>query len=304
MGKNKKKSNYNYKNKNSKKEKDNYLSEDMLKRQKIRKEKHIWLWLIFFMPVGLYKAFKYKAFNKWILYIGLSIFSLFVVLSVDLILNPYRVIDLEMKKVVNENDKLGEYRRGEIVGNLDNKYIIYNVVTTNGIYDIYVSKNHTVNAIKGISPNREIILENNFEIKNKDIHAEILRFFNINDNSEKYGEIKGIEESDTNSQTIKTTNGVFKFNIEYEQVVQIEEKEDNGAYKVVYNKEPIINLPKDIQKLMKKREKKLGKIKKVVSYKVNEKYIEYVVQMDNSNLYKIQIANDNTITIYNSDKNN
>ena len=67
-------------------------------REKIRREKHIGLWLLFLTPVGIFKSFKYKAFSLHV-NILFSITWLFLILTFFVqTMNPY-----EIKNVKAEN---------------------------------------------------------------------------------------------------------------------------------------------------------------------------------------------------------
>lgn len=298
----------NKKNKSNKKsDKENILSKDFLNRQKIRQNKHIWVWIIFLPPIGIYKAYKYKAFKNYIILFFILLFSLVAFLSLDVIIYPDRVIDNNVKKIIEEvsdSVDIGSYRNGSRIGSLNNKYIIYNVVTTNGIYDFYLNgkSGENVIAINQISPKRELILDNDFDIKDKDLYAELLRFFNEKENKDTYGEVLEVISSLDETQTVKTTKGNYRFTILYEQVTSIE-KEVDEVYQSVYNKEPILTLPDNIKKILKKREKTLGKIANVISYKVTDKSIEYVILMHNENYYKIEVLDDGSVIIYDGDLN-
>lgn len=308
---NRKKYNSNkYKTKTSKDKKLNKLDlkqQEFEDRQKIRNEKKIWLWLLLFPPIGIYRCFKYGAFKKWITTIITILFTLILILSADMMLYPHRVIDSKVEKMFNELNEYGICRDLENIGVLDNSHYIYNIISTKGEYDVYVSgenKKVEISGINKISPDRKMeYADDTIKDIYKKLYPEIIRFFNSSEIVDKYGEIKEVIESTSNSQTLKTEKGTYTFNLAYEQIESIYEHKPDGQMEKVYGKKAVINLPKQVEKVLEDREDTLGKLAEVISYKLTESTREYVIITHSNTYYKIVLDDDGTVTIYNADNN-
>ena len=245
-------------------------------KQKIRKEQWIWFWLFLFPPVGLYKAFKYKAFNKWINRALFCFMALSIILGVDTVLNPNRVVDTKVTERVEE--VLSHVREVSKIGVLDDTYYIYNIITNSGEYDVYFSTdgNLTIEGINQISPSKDMIFtSDNFPEELKSVYPEIIRFFNEDGIKEEFGEILTVEDEMLNDyQVVSTTKGKFAFAVEYEQVVGVYEYVNN-AYEKVYQRTATIEMPKDILRAIKKNKKEIGEVKEVVEYVLTDETQEY-----------------------------
>lgn len=294
-------------NKNIKKKKNNNIkfkmSDKALQKQKIRKEKNIWFWLIFFPPIGIYKCFRHKAFSNWINISMIVVLLMATILCIDTMFNPNRVFDMKVKKMVNTNEEIGEFRQGELIGSLNEKYIIYNVITTTGVYDLYFTSDFNVNLIKEVSHDRKTIYEKDFEIIDNELYSELIRFFNEDENVIKYGELKKVISSDCVGQTVETTMGIYQFDLKYNQVIKISKLQSDDDFEKVYSKTPNITIPNDILKIILKRKNTLGELDKPVKLEVDQDNISYIVKMKNNNYYKVAKSNDGIITIYNADSN-
>lgn len=264
---------------------------NLIKNQSIRKEKKIWFWLILFAPVGIYKAFKYKAFNKSTTIVMLSLTIITLILGVDNILYPNRVIDSKIEKVIENYQDIGDIRSYIKKENLDDTFLIYNVVTTKGEYDIYFSGDGklSIECINEISPKKEMIYKSdNFPKEYENIYAEIISFFNEEDVANKYGNITGYEDSDLeNHQIIITDKGKYSINVEYGQVVSVFTIKEDGALEKSMQRNAEITLPNDISKALNRNEKTIGSVKEVYAYKITNETIEYYFINDKNTHYKI-----------------
>lgn len=262
-----------------------------MENQKIRKDKKIWFWLILVPPIGVYKSFKYKAFSKFVNIFLLILISVVLLLGLDTIFYPNRVLDTKIIKSIERYEDIGEVRSYIKQGDLDDKFFIYNVVTTTGEYDVYFSGDgkFTIEGINQISPeNKMIYKSDNIPNELNNIYAEIIRFFNEEDVVEKYGNITGYKDGDMeNHQIIITDKGEYSIEVEYGQVVAVFELNENGDYKKLMQRNAEIKLPDDISKTLERNKKTIGEVKEVYGYKITDKTIEYLFMNDKNTHYKI-----------------
>lgn len=286
------------------------ISSNINDYQQRRKEHHIWIWLILFSPVGIYKSIKYKCFTKPINILLSLTFCICIILGIDNFLYPDRVIDNNLKKTFissSETHNLGDYRFGEKIGTIKNEYIIYSVTSTTGTYDFYLSdaKGKNIAAIRELTPNRnDIFISNNFDNSLKNIYPEILRLYTKKDLSEKLGEIKKIKKTVDSYQEIECINGNFRFQVDKGVVTSVFKVNNNGPIEKIYNGgNNIPSLPNTLTNYLNKNKKSIGELGAVISYTINDNNREYVLRMRNGNFHKIKLYDDKTMEIYN-EKNN
>lgn len=295
---------------NKKFNKSEKISDNTIKYQQLRKEHNIWIWLILFCPVGIYKSIKYKCFSKPINVLLVVTLLLCVVLGLDNVLYPDRVIDYNIKKTfksISDEYDLGTYRFGEKVGTIESKYIIYTITSTNGEYDLYFSDStgKNISAIYSFEPEKGYILKSD-EFTNlfKDIYPEILRLLTNKYLTNTYGEIQEIESTTDLTQTIKFTNGTFMFQVDKKAVISVYKiNEDKSMLKVYNNGNNQPKIPPDISNYLKKNSKRIGDLGSIVSYVINEDNREYIIRMTNGNYHKLILYDNNTIEIYNAENN-
>ena len=157
------------------------LIEETVDKQNIRREQKIWLWLFLFPPIGVYKAIKFKAFDKKI-NIALIIFMIIgFILALDTMFYPNRVIDYKVEKAIESyTEDIGELRSYVKQGTLDDKFFIYSMITTKGEYDVYFSGDGKLNIqyIYQLTPERKVVYKSeNIPKGLDDIYPEIIRFF-------------------------------------------------------------------------------------------------------------------------------
>lgn len=286
------------------------MSQNVINHQELRKQHHIWLWLILFCPIGIYKSIKHKCFSKPINILLICTLLLCLILGIDNYLYPDRVIDKNIKTsfgTISDKYDLGVYRFGKRIGTFENKYIIYSVISTKGEYDLYISNasGKNINAILQLTPERkEISITDSFDTSLKNVYPEILRLFTDNESLKKYGEIQEIEESLDNSQTIKCSNGTFMFQINSSTVTGVYKVNDDKSIEEVYkNSNGSVILPDEISDVLKKNNKKMGNLGSVISYSLNSDNREYIIRMTNGNYHKLTLYDNKTIEIYNADNN-
>lgn len=308
MSQKKKKNNKN--NKNQKILTNQSQNSNVIDRQKMRKKYHIWIWLILFCPVGIYKSVKYKCFSKTINILLVSTFCLCIILGIDNALYPDRVIDNNLKKSftsISEENNLGDYRFGEKIGTIKNKYIIYSITSTKGTFDFYLddASGKNISAIFELIPDKKnIFISNKFDDSLKDVYPEVLRLFTKKDLSEKLGEIKNIIKTTDSYQEIECANGTFRYQVDRDAAIGVYKVNDNKLIEQVYNNSNnSVQLPDILTNYLNKNEKKMGKLGTVISYTLNNDNREYVVRMRNGNFHKIKLYDNKTIEIYN-EKNN
>lgn len=279
-------------------------------RQKLRKKYHIWTWLILFCPVGIYRSIKYKCFSKPINILLIITLCLCIILGIDNALYPDRVLDNNLKKnfaSLSEEYKLGDYRFGEKIGTIKNKYIIYSVTSTTGTYDFYLdnASGKSISAVSELTSGRKrIFISNEFDNYLKDTYPEILRIYTQKDLTEKFGELKKIKNTVDSYQEIEYTNGTFRFQVDKGVVIGVYKISNNGLMEEVYNNSnTLMNLPNRLTNYLSKNEKRMGKLGTVISYTLNADNREYVIRMTNANYHKMILYDDGTIEIYH-EKNN
>ena len=273
-------------------------------REKIRKEHKIWLWLLLCPPVGLYKAFKYKAINRIFLSIVSALFVLIIALSLDNFINPNRVTDYMITQNIQsyKSSDLGKVRRISKMGTIDDKYYIYNVLTTTGNYDVYLSGdgNLDICGINQISPNKTLFLNSDLDYL-KDISPAIINFMNIKSNKDKYGEIKENIKKSQLGNTIKTTKGIFVFIVEKNQVLNVYTKEGD-TIKTLYEAPYEVKIPSDMLSMINENKAKIGEIKQVISDDTNNTEESYIFLSTNGNYYKIVKSLNGDLNIYKQSK--
>lgn len=250
--------------------------EEAIKKQEIRKKHWIWFWLFLCPPIGLYKSFKYKAFHKFVNWCVLCFMILSVIVGVDTVLNPNRVIDMKVKEKFEE--VASEVRELSKVGRLDDTYYIYNIVANSGEYDVYLSTdgNLEIKGINQITPSKDMIfVSDDFPEELKNVYPEIIRFFNEEGVKKEFGVIIKVEDETLNDyQIISTTKGKFAFDVQYEQVVGVYEY-INNSYEKVYQRTATIEMPKDVLRAIKKNKKEIGEVKDVLEYLLTNETQEY-----------------------------
>lgn len=305
----KNKRNRNIKNKKSKQtltQEEKNLQAKIDKKFAIIKEHKILFWLILFPPIGLYKTYKYGILNKWISAIVGLLIVIFLILCIDVGMNPNRVTDMIIKEAVIELGTIGEPRYVTKKGYIDNKYLIYDVLTTDGKYNLYLkldeNNKYVIDGIFKIIPDIEFIKEPSLlDEKIKDIFPQILLFFNNEENKSKYGEIEELISTSENYQDIKTTKGTYTIEVKYDGITSIKSYDEEGTQEVVYTREVMINLPKQVKKFLKENEKEIGEITEIISCEITDSSIEYIFKNDNSSYYKVEYKNDGTLILYNGE---
>lgn len=279
------------------------------KNESIRKEKKIWFWLILCPPVGIYKSIKYKAFSTPVISIITTILLLILILRIDAILYPNRVVDYKVTQSIEKFDEIGDIRDFTKVGTLDEKFFIYTVITTKGEYDVYLSGdgNMTVEGIYQITPiNKMVYKTDNLPKEYENIYSEIIRYFNDADVVKKYGNIVSYEDGlKDNHQIIITDKGRYSIEVQYNQVVAIYELDEKNNYNKLMQKKPEIVMPKDMKKAVEKSVDSIGKIKEIYGYKLTNKTQEYFFSTENNGHYKIVKYLDGSMEIFvKTDKTN
>ena len=305
----KNKRNRNIKNKKSKQnltQEEKNLQAKIDKKFAIIKEHKILFWLILFPPIGLYKTYKYGILNKWISAIVGLLIVIFLILCIDVGMNPNRVTDMITKEAIIELGTIGEPRYVSKKGYIDNKYLIYDVLTTDGKYNLYLkldeNNKYVIDGIFKIIPDIEFIKEPSLlDEKIKDIFPQILLFFNNEENKNKFGEIEELISTSENYQDIKTTKGTYTIEVKYDGITSITAYDEEGNEEVVYTREVMINLPKQVEKFLKDNKKEIGEMTEIISCEITNSSIEYIFKNDNSSYYKVEYKNDGTLILYNGE---
>lgn len=271
-----------------------------INRIELIKKHHFILWLILFFPIAIYKSIRYKILPKWGNILLIIFFALLIIISVDTIINPNRVVDNN----VNKNLKNYTKNIGTILDieqyDVIQDYYIYDVITSNGRYDVYVDNAFEIKAIKQIDlVSKNIYIAKDFEEQYKDVYSEVIRFINSNDInlSNKIDEI--IETNDF-SQTLKIDDKEYTFNISYENVDSIVDENNDIIYQ---NENPSLRIN---QKMLKKVIKKFPQIDNIdyattITFE-DDNYSIYIYTKDN-NIYRLQVYQTGKISVSIADLN-
>ena len=269
-------------------------------RIELIKKHHFILWLILFFPIAIYKSIRYKILPKWGNILLIIFFALLIIISVDTIINPNRVVDNNVNKnLKNYTKDIGTILDVEQYDVIQD-YYIYDVITSNGRYDVYVDNTFEIKAIKQIDlVSKNIYIAKDFEEQYKDVYSEIIRFINSNDInlSNKIDEI--IETNDF-SQTIKINDKEYTFNISYENVDSVVDENNDIIYQ---NENPSLRIN---QKMLKKVIKKFPQIDNIdyattITFE-DDNYSIYIYTKDN-NIYRLQVYQTGKISVSIADLN-
>lgn len=263
-------------------------------RIELIKKHHFILWLILFFPIAIYKSIRYKILPKWGNILLIIFFALLIIISVDTIINPNRVVDSNVNKnLKNYTKDIGDILDVEQYDVIQD-YYIYDVITSNGRYDVYVDNTFEIKAIKQIDlVSKNIYIAKDFEDQYKDVYSEIIRFINSNDInlSNKIDEI--IETNDF-SQTLKINDKEYTFNISYENVDSVVDENNDIIYQ---NENPSLRIN---QKMLKKVIKKFPQIDNIdyattITFE-DDNYSIYIYTKDN-NIYRLQVYQTGKISV-------
>ena len=269
-------------------------------RIELIKKHHFILWLILFFPIAIYKSIRYKILPKWGNILLIIFFALLIIISVDTIINPNRVVDSNVNKnLKNYTKDIGNILDVEQYDVIQD-YYIYDVITSNGRYDVYVDNTFEIKAIKQIDlVSKNIYIAKDFEDQYKDVYSEIIRFINSNDInlSNKIDEI--IETNDF-SQTLKINDKEYTFNISYENVDSVVDENNDIIYQ---NENPSLRINK---KMLKKVIKKFPQIDNIdyattITFE-DDNYSIYIYTKDN-NIYRLQVYQTGKISVSIADLN-
>lgn len=270
-------------------------------------KKKAFKWLFIFPPYGIYLLYKYKILNPIITTIITIIGLLIIVITIDTVVNPYRTYNSVADKAIKEFNIKNENKMGNIrfVEREDNikieniNYLKYSIYTNEGKYYAYLKPNGkqlNVSGIYQIEPERKPIYGEDILPKYiSKVFPEITVF--MDGNSDKYGKYKRLKKTvDKETQIIETTKGIYKFEVEFDQVVKIYKIGANGEGELLYSKEPQLKLNSKIAKGLKKY-KDAGNVEKVLSCEFYTDKIVQVIKTTNG-IYKLDLYDDGRIKIF------
>lgn len=263
-------------------------------RIELIKKHHFILWLILFFPIAIYKSIRYKILPKWGNILLIIFFALLIIISVDTIINPNRVVDSNVNKnLKNYTKDIGDILDVEQYDVIQD-YYIYDVITSNGRYDVYVDNTFEIKAIKQIDlVSKNIYIAKDFEDQYKDVYSEIIRFINSNDIN-LINKIDEIIETNDFSQTLKINDKEYTFNISYENVDSVVDENNDIIYQ---NENPSLRIN---QKMLKKVIKKFPQIDNIdyattITFE-DDNYSIYIYTKDN-NIYRLQVYQTGKISV-------
>lgn len=274
------------KNKDIDKNKKIDKNKDMKTRTALIKEHHFILWLILFFPVALFKSFKYKILPKWLNIILTFLFGLFFIVILDTMINPTRVADNEVEKqlIKMENDigTIISIEQYEIVDD----YYVYDVITNQARYDVYIDALYEIKAIKMISNDSSNVYESDdFKDKYKGVYSEIIKFVNNNE-LDISNNIEKIVNTTTKQQTLIIDDVEYTFDCAYENINIIYDKDSNIIYK---NDELSLRLNEEMFAKVNKNFPQTKDLDYASTIVFNDDSYEIYFYTKDGNLYKLQV---------------
>jgi hypothetical protein len=277
-------------------------------------KKKAFLWLMIFPPYGLYRLFKHRLIHRG-LAIGIAVLFLLIVgLSVDIVLNPFRVQNnLALKSFTEFNSAhtdlgLGDIRFVNRIGTKtigERKYDEYEAITKFGRFEIFFGsengKEYVVEAIYETLPERELrYTTDGTKDVITDTFPEIVEF--LNTEKDKFGEYKSlVEKIDYNIERVETSKGIYEITLKYNQVSEVVQVEGDKTTNV-YEKAPEIKLIDNLQGLAEKNVETIGKVQKVLSYELFPSEQTQSVLTDKGE-YKLTYHDDGNYDVYRKDDN-
>ena len=232
-----------------------HLLEVQTEREKIRREKHIGLWLLFLTPVGIFKSFKYKAFSLHV-NILFSITWLFLILTFFVqTMNPYEIKNVKAENQLITYKDYGDLLEYRLIDDIDLNginYRVYDCTTNQGIFNVFLNKdeNYKVDYVYG-RYSRKVLLDNELiEDFDNNLYNEIFLYFQNEEIQTKYGVITGLltedpeitlEDNGVEYEGIVTTKGKYVIGCLYNQVIQIYDV--NKENELIYQRRPQLTLP-------------------------------------------------------------
>lgn len=264
------------------------------------KQHHFILWLILFFPVAIYKSIRYKILPKWANALLIIFFVILIIVSLDTFINPNRVIDNKVdKNLENYVKNIGTILDVEQYDVIQD-YYIYDVITSKGRYDVYVDNAFEIKAIKQIDlVSKNIYIAKDFKEQYKNVYSEVIRYINSND-IDLSNEVNEVVKTTDFSQTLKIKNKEYTFNISYENVDSVLDKDGNILYT---NNNPTLRLN---QKMFKKVIKQFPQVEDVDYTSTivfeDDNYSIYFYTKD-GNLYRLQVFQSGKISVSIADSN-
>lgn len=288
-------------NKNSKKrkkKKENKSSEEKVQQIKttgqLIKEHHLIIWFFFFFPIALYKTYKYKILPKSVNIIITIFIALFLIVSIDTIVKPTRVADNKLKKqLIEKEDTIGtiiSFEQYEIVED----YIVYDVITNNARYDVYIDTNFEIKAIKMVSNDSLNIYESHdFKENYKGVFSEIIKFVNNNDINIS-NNIENIVETSTKEQTLIIDGEEYKFECAFENIANVYDKDGNTIYT---NDNLSLRLNQEMYKKVVKNFPQTKDLDYVSTIVFNDDNYEIYFYTKDTKLYRLQVYTTGKISV-------
>lgn len=273
------------------------------------KKRKLFLWLWLFPPYGVYILYKERRIHPALTTLFAVLLLCMIGLSVDMVLNPYRVHDEKAKDVMTEfisnhsELNMGNFKNNKREGTVHiNKESLdlYKLFTTKGVYFVYLTSKtgleYQIKEIEQAFPHRETVFKKDNKI---DIYPE--NIIQINKEKEKYGEFKKVESSDSkNEQIIITTKGTYKFYTRYQQVVKVVEIKGNEKNSVfVANPKP--DFSKRTRKYVEKNKDEIGDIKELTVYSIeNDKQVFDF--KTTKGIYRVEEFYDGKVSLFKGEK--
>lgn len=278
MSKNKKTQNLS----KTKKQETNLSTNDKIKKH------HFILWLILLFPVGLYKSFKYKILPKWANILLTVCFSICILAIIDMIIYPSRILDNEINKEIKEYDvgTIFTLEQYDVVED----YYIYDLITSNGRYDVYFTSNYEIKAIKQIDKeHKDIFVSDDF--KYKDVYSEIIRYLNNDSNISL--NIEEIIDEDFGIQKLKIDGEEYTFVISLETISTVQ-KNDEIIYE---NSLPSMRMPEEIYKRVTKQLSQTKNLLYVTAIDFTDENYSIFFYTEEMELYQLQIFENGRIKV-------
>lgn len=233
----------------------------------------LWKWslMLLFFPYGLYHLL-FKSKLSWFIRIPVVfLIFVFLILSIDAAINPYRVEERNVKELIQSyiqsqsKEDFGVFRDAERQGNFVWKkdgYVVYRTITTKNAYDFVIGVNdqgkYDVSVIYQNYPVSSWTKEEDLSLP-----APPMALVYFYQHQDVLGEVNSIEKKG-GVWWLTTKKGRFRCEWKKNKIVKV--LKENGV--LVLQQKDSYTLPKKAEKFMKKHESEYGKVFQVYGYEL------------------------------------
>lgn len=259
-----------------------------------------WFLMILFPPYGVY-VFLFKTKFRWFVKAPVGIIALiFLILSIDTALNPYRVEDDQSEKVItaylnqHDDDHMGKFRTIERKGAFawkEKTYIVYRTLTTNGTFDFIIAgKENGKYKVDGIFQTYPVQVWKQKDDETQFPTAPMAMLF-IYEHQEQLGNLKKVYTKD-NQLFFKTSKGTFQYIFMKNKITEI--TKETGE--IVLQEKDQYTLPEKVVDYFDKNKKELGKINEVFEYGMDTEKESYHIRTPKGH-YRVDVYDNGDIKL-------